>query len=196
MFTGIIEEQGTVKDIRLGASPLLVIDGGPLTAGLKEGDSVAVNGVCLTALDIQGGVFRADVMPETLRKTDLGSLKRGDEVNLELALRVGDRLGGHMVSGHVDTVGKIVKEKREKNARVVSIGLPDEFLEYIAPKGSVAVDGISLTVVDVTPAAFSVSLIPHTLDVTTLGKKRSGSPVNIEVDMTARYVKRLLEFRG
>lgn len=196
MFTGIIEEQGTVKDIRLGASPLLVIDGGPLTAGLKEGDSVAVNGVCLTALDIQGGVFRADVMPETLRKTDLGSLKRGDEVNLELALRVGDRLGGHMVSGHVDTVGKIVKEKREKNARVVSIGLPDEFLEYIAPKGSVAVDGISLTVVDVTPAAFSVSLIPHTLDVTTLGKKRPGSPVNIEVDMTARYVKRLLEFRG
>lgn len=191
MFSGIIEHLGTVKEVDTGASPKLVIEADGFLNDVKIGDSIAVNGVCLTVIDLVGGnVFSADVMPETLRKTDLGELLEASPVNLEKALRVGDRLGGHFVSGHVDCAGMIKAAVNEKNAVVMNIEMDKGLLEFIAPKGSVAVDGISLTVVDITDKGFTISLIPHTLTMTTLGSKQIGSTVNIEVDMLARYIRR------
>lgn len=190
MFSGIIEKLGTVKDIDTGDSPKLAIIADGWLDDIGVGDSIAVNGVCLTVTSLSSGEFKADVMPETLRKTDLGELIPGDTVNLEKALRVGDRLGGHFVSGHVDRPGVILSETDEKNAVVLSFRTDPEIMEFIAPKGSVAIDGISLTVVDVSADGFSVSLIPHTMSVTTLGRKKPGSTVNIEVDMLARYIRR------
>jgi riboflavin synthase len=191
MFSGIIEKLGAIKKIDTGAKPVLVIKAGD--GWLEDaviGDSIAVNGVCLTVVQKDEDTFSADVMPETLRATDLGSLKRGDPVNLEKALRAGDRIGGHFVSGHVDCAGTVKGVKREKNAIVMTIAIDRGLNEFIAKKGSVAVDGISLTVVDALPDGFTISLIPHTLEMTTLGTKKIGSPVNIEVDMLARYVRR------
>ena len=190
MFSGIIEKLGIVKNIDTGEAPKLAIAARGWLDDISIGDSIAVNGVCLTVTELSSDEFSADVMPETLRKTDLGELNTGDTVNLEKALRVGDRLGGHFVSGHVDRPGTIKSEAEEKNAVILSLRTSPDIMEFIAPKGSVAIDGISLTVVDVFKDGFSVSLIPHTMSVTTLGRKKPGSTVNIEVDMLARYIRR------
>lgn len=190
MFSGIIEKLGIVKEIDTGDAPKLVITAEGWLNDIGVGDSIAVNGVCLTVIELTKDDFAADVMPETLRKTDLGELKAGDTVNLEKALKVGDRLGGHFVSGHVDRPGVIASEEDEKNAVLLSFKTDPDIMEFIAEKGSVAIDGISLTVVGVMDDMFSVSLIPHTMAVTTLGRKKPGSTVNIEVDMLARYIRR------
>lgn len=188
MFTGIIEEVGEVKQIRLGMAPSIEITAAVVLSDLKAGDSVSVNGVCLTAKRIAKNGFEADMMPETLKKTGLKDLKRGSKVNLERSVKAGDRLGGHMVSGHVDDIGRIKRVTVENNARIFLIEAPKDVLKFIVPKGSVAIDGISLTVVDVLKTGFLVSLVPHTLKMTGLGFKKAGSTVNIEVDMMARYV--------
>jgi riboflavin synthase len=182
MFTGLILQTGRVE--RSG-SRLAVHT--PLAAELEQGDSIAVNGVCLTAVEISDNRFEADVMEETLSRSSLGRLQQGDSVNLELALRVGDRLAGHFVQGHVDATGRIESIEQREHSRVVRIGAPPETLRYVVEKGSIAVDGVSLTVVDVSDNGFSVSLIPETLERTTLGSVAEGDPVNLEVDMLAKY---------
>lgn len=197
MFTGIIEEMGTIKKIRHGRdSARLTIEGDIVLEDVKLGDSIAVNGICLTVVGFSEQSFDVDVMAETLRKTNLEELKPGDRVNLERALRVGDRLGGHIVSGHIDGVGTIARQQREDIAILTDIRAPSGVLKYIVKKGSVAVDGISLTVVDVTDDTFRVSLIPHTAKLTTLGYKKAGDRVNLESDIIGKYVERLLGFKG
>ncbi|MBO4780599.1 MAG: riboflavin synthase, partial [Selenomonadaceae bacterium] len=158
------------------------------------GDSIAVNGICLTVVDFGENFFAADVMPETVRKTSLAELNRGGAVNLERALKVGDRFGGHIVSGHIDGVGKILSIRPEGNALIIDIAAENFLLRQIAPKGSVSLDGISLTVVNADSESFSVSMIPHTRAVTNFQSKRVGSPVNIETDVLAKYVDRLINF--
>ena len=190
MFSGIVEYLARVKEIDTGKSPRIVVSAPGFLSDVAIGDSIAVNGVCLTVTEIKEDKFAADVMPETLRKTDLGELKPDSHINLEKSLRVGDRLGGHFVLGHVDGVGVVTGVKPEKNAVVIGIDVSEDLMKFIASKGSVAVDGISLTVVDIKSTGFTVSLIPHTLEVTTLGEKKKGSPVNIEVDTLARYIRR------
>ncbi|HEX4717473.1 MAG TPA: riboflavin synthase [Thermoleophilaceae bacterium] len=182
MFTGIVGQMGEVQSagIRLAVRT-------PLAAELERGDSIAVNGVCLTAVDIADDRFEADVMEETLVRSSLGRLQAGDRVNLELALRVGDRLGGHFVQGHVDATGRIETVEQRDHSRVVRIGAPPDLLRYVVEKGSIAVDGVSLTVVEADAKGFSVSLIPETLERTTLGSAVEGDPVNLEVDMLAKY---------
>jgi riboflavin synthase len=182
MFTGIVEQMGEVQK----AGTRLAVRT-PLAAELERGDSIAVNGVCLTAVDIAPDRFEADVMEETLVRSSLGRLQTGDRVNLELALRVGDRLGGHFVQGHVDATGRIETIERREHSRVVRIGAPPDLLRYVVEKGSIAVDGVSLTVVEADAKGFSVSLIPETLERTTLGSAVEGDPVNLEVDMLAKY---------
>jgi riboflavin synthase len=162
---------------------------------LREGDSVAVNGVCLTATALEGGTFRADVMHETLRRSSLERLAEGARVNLELPLRAADRLGGHFVQGHVDGVGSVRSVRAEGFARVVEIEAPPELLRYVVEKGSIAVDGVSLTVAALGDDWFAVSLIPETLDRTVLGTASPGVPVNLEVDVLAKYVERLVAAR-
>jgi riboflavin synthase len=157
---------------------------------LEAGDSVAVNGVCLTAADVDAGSFSAEAMNETLQRTSLGELDTGSEVNLELALRAGDRLGGHMVQGHVDGVGKVLDINEDGFARRVAVQAPDDVLRYIVQKGSIAVDGVSLTVAGVDERSFTVSLIPETLQRTNLGRIERGKPVNLEVDVLAKYVEK------
>ncbi|MBV8529515.1 MAG: riboflavin synthase [Candidatus Dormibacteraeota bacterium] len=190
MFSGIVIGQGQVTAV--GEGRIDVRAPSSVLSGLEIGESVAVNGVCLTVVVVAGAGFAADVMPETLSRTSLGDLGTGDTVNLEPALRVGDELGGHLVTGHVDAVGTVTEVREDGNARCVSIEMPQRLAPLLAEKGSVAVDGISLTVVDVTDSAFTVSLIPHTLGATTAGGWRLGTKVNIEVDLIARYVRRAL----
>ncbi|MDK2823716.1 MAG: riboflavin synthase [Clostridia bacterium] len=193
MFTGLVEELGTIKAINNGpASSLLKITAKTVLQDVKIGDSIAVNGVCLTVVNFTGGDFEAQVMAETLKKTNLRDLKIGDKVNLERALRMGDRLGGHLVSGHVDGVGQIIEQTKHDIAIVTRIKAPDDVLNYLIPKGSVSVDGISLTVVDVNDRDFTISLIPHTMSITTLGIKKVGDYVNLESDMIGKYVKRFI----
>ena len=186
MFTGLI--QGTARVASLDDGRLR------LEAGLElaDGDSVAVNGVCLTATGVGDGGFDADVMPETLRRTSLGALRPGDHVNVELPLRPSDRLGGHMVQGHVDGTGTIDSLTDEGFARLVRVSAPAELLRYVVEKGSIAVDGVSLTVFGVEDDAFTVSLIPETLERTTLGRAEPGRTVNLEVDVLAKYVEKLV----
>jgi riboflavin synthase len=192
MFTGLIAELGTVDDVeRTSDGARLRVRGG-LARDLSEGDSVAVNGVCLTATTVNGSAFSADVMAETLRRSSLGALDAGDPVNLELPLRASDRLGGHVVQGHVDGLGTLREVRDEGFARVVRIDAPPELLRYVAAKGSIAVDGISLTVAEVHEGGFAVSLIPETLERTNLGGAQPGSEVNLEVDVLAKYVERLV----
>ena len=194
MFTGIIEELGTVKSVRKGAASAVIEIAAPgVVDGLATGESVCVNGVCLTAVSISGGSFCADVMAETLRATNLGGLSSGDKVNLERALRLSDRLGGHIVTGHVDGVGGIKSAVKEGIATVFTISAPPAIMRYIIDKGSIAVDGISLTVVDFGADSFRVSIIPHTANVTTLGFKGPGDGVNLEPDMLAKYIERLMQ---
>ena len=198
MFTGIVEELGEV--VRLadaGADAALVAVRGPLVSSdARHGDSIAVNGVCLTVVDVEGGVFTADVMGETLRRSSLGVLRPGDPVNLERAAALGTRLGGHLVQGHVDGVGEIVGREPAEQWETVRFTVPADLARYVAVKGSITIDGVSLTVVDVGDGWFSVGLIPTTLKLTTLGRKRVGDPVNLEVDVIAKYVERLLGGRS
>jgi riboflavin synthase len=185
MFTGLVEQMG---EVRKAGTRLAVAT--PLAAELARGDSIAVNGVCLTAVDIAEGAFEADVMEETLERSSLGALVEGDRVNLELALRVGDRMGGHFVQGHVDATGTVDAVEHREHSRVLTFTAPPEVLRYVVEKGSIAVDGVSLTVTAVDVDRFSVSLIPETLERTTLGQVEPGDPVNLEVDMLAKLAVR------
>ena len=193
MFTGIIEEIGTVRAITNTASgTALRIAAERVTEGTRVGDSIAVNGVCLTVTACSDREFSADVMPETVRLTSLAGLRPGARVNLERAMTPDGRLGGHIVSGHVDACGQVVAVVPDGIARRVSVALEPALLRYIARKGSVTLDGVSLTVVDVDERSFAVSLIPQTRSATTLGELRTGSRINVEVDLLARYTERLL----
>ncbi|MGC7872273.1 riboflavin synthase [Desulfosporosinus sp. SYSU MS00001] len=193
MFTGIVEELGIVRDLRLlPDSGRLTLQGKKVLEGTQLGDSIAVNGVCLTVIHQSSEKFTVDVMAETLAKTNLGDLKSGSRVNLERALQLQTRLGGHLVSGHVDGVGSIRKITPWGIAQLLEITAPSTLLSFILPKGSIAIDGISLTVVDVEHDYFSVSLIPHTSQETTLGIKKIGSSVNLETDLIGKYVARFM----
>lgn len=193
MFTGIVETTGRLARIEpRGGDVRLVVDAGDLGLGdVAIGDSIAVSGVCLTAIEIDGNAFAVDVSTETLSRTSLGALGVGARVNLEKALRLSDRLGGHLVSGHVDGLGRVVSIEADARSQRWTFELPPELARYAAPKGSIAIDGVSLTVNEVDGARFGVNLIPHTIDVTTLGDRKIGDAVNIEVDMIMRYVERL-----
>jgi riboflavin synthase len=191
-FTGLVADLGTVDALDRTEGGVRLTVATPLAAELREGDSVAVNGVCLTATRVHGGGFSADVMHETLDRSSLGAVDRGARVNLELCLRPTDRLGGHIVQGHIDGTGTVREVREDGFARIVSVEADPGLLRYIVEKGSIAVDGISLTVVEVTDQAFSVSLIPETLERTTLGRAGPGTPVNLEVDVLAKYVERLV----
>lgn len=194
MFTGIVEELGKVADLKISPdSAQLTLEGSKILEGTQIGDSIAVNGVCLTVIKLQGNLFTVDVMAETLNKTNLKLSNRGSRVNLERALQLSTRLGGHLVSGHVDGVGTIRRITPVGIAKVYEITAPSSLLKYILPKGSVAVDGISLTVVDLQAQGFSISLIPLTRQETTLGIKGVGDIVNIETDLIGKYVARFLE---
>lgn len=193
MFTGIIEEIGTVKGVKRGnRSVVLEVQAKKVLEDLKVGDSIATNGVCLTVTSFTGSVFCADVIPETMQRSNLGELRAGDRVNLERALTLNGRLGGHIVSGHIDGTGKIVGREKDENAIWISVATSGELLRYIVDKGSITIDGISLTVVSVNDAGFTVSIIPHTQDETTLVKKKIGDTVNLENDVIAKYVEKLM----
>ena len=193
MFTGIVEELGTVRRVLPGArAGKIVIGARKVLEDVHIGDSIAVNGVCLTVVSASADEFTADVMPETLRKSGLGTLKAGDPVDLERAMAANGRFGGHIVSGHIDGVGRIVETRPEENAVIVTISAPPEILALIVEKGSIAIDGISLTVASLTRTTFSVSLIPHTAAQTVLLKKRAGDVVNLENDIVGKYVQKLL----
>lgn len=193
MFTGIIEELGQFKGIK-SADNASVISVGckEVIQDVKVGDSIAVNGVCLSIISYDSGSFSADVMPETLRKSSLGKLKRNDVLNLERALKASDRFGGHIVSGHIDGIGIIKDKKIEKNAVLISFKAHRDILRYIVHKGSVAIDGISLTVTFVNSESFGVSLIPLTAKLTTLGFKNAGDEVNIECDIVGKYIEKFI----
>ncbi|MCM2393473.1 riboflavin synthase [Streptomyces albipurpureus] len=193
MFTGIVEELGEVTAVEnLGDSSRFRLRGPLVTDGARHGDSIAVNGVCLTVVETQDGEFTADVMAETLKRSSLGALTEGSRINLERPMALGGRLGGHIVQGHVDGVGTVVERTPSEHWEVVKVSLPAGLARYVVEKGSITVDGVSLTVVDAGPDYFTVSLIPTTLALTTLGVKQPGDPVNLEVDVIAKYVERLL----
>jgi riboflavin synthase len=198
MFTGIIQAVGRVASREeRGGDARLVVDAAALDLGdVAIGDSIAVAGVCLTAVAVDGAHFTADVSAETLARTTLGALGAGSPVNLEKSLRLADRLGGHLVSGHVDGVGEIVRFDEDGASRRCLFRAPAALLRYVAVKGSICVDGASLTVNEVEGDTFGVTLIPHTLAVTTFGTRRAGDAVNLEVDLVARYVERLYGERG
>lgn len=193
MFTGIIEEIGTVKKISLaGKSGSLEIGAKKVLEGTKIGDSIAVNGVCLTVTSLSSATFTADIMAETVRRSSLGSLSSGSGVNLERAMAADGRFGGHIVSGHIDGTGKIARLQKEENAVWVHISAGKEILALIVEKGSIAIDGISLTVASVSDSEFAVSIIPHTASETTLLSKKAGDIVNLENDIVGKYVQKLL----
>lgn len=197
MFTGIVEETGIVDGLELNSnSALIKIRAEKVLEGTIIGDSIAVNGVCLTVTDIKGSTFTADVMAETMRRTNLGSLKKGQKVNLERAMAADGRFGGHIVSGHIDGTGVISKILDEQNARWIYIKAPAGILRLIVQKGSIAIDGISLTVAYLDDESFAVSLIPHTQKETTLAAKKTGDTVNLENDIIAKYTERLLGVTG
>ncbi len=193
MFSGIIEAVGKIQSIRSGSDGArIAVDAGPLLEGVKVGDSIAVNGACLTVVAFGGGAFESDVSPETLRLTNLGPLQTGDSVNLERALALGDRLGGHMVTGHIDGMGRIRSRRADGESIWLTVEAPPEVMRYVVHKGSVAVDGISLTVAACDEETFSIAIIPHTSDQTTLTDKRDGAAVNLEADLIGKYVEKLL----
>ncbi|MFJ8768650.1 riboflavin synthase [Streptomyces clavifer] len=193
MFTGIVEELGEVTAVeKLDDASRFRLRGPVVTEGAKHGDSIAVNGVCLTVVDLGEHEFTADVMAETLNRSSLGALAAGSRVNLERPMALGGRLGGHIVQGHVDGTGRVIARTVSEHWEIVKISLPAELTRYVVEKGSITVDGVSLTVVDAGTDHFTISLIPTTLALTTLGIKGPGDPVNLEVDVIAKYVERLL----
>jgi len=197
VFTGIVEELGEVVGVEeLTDASRLTVRGPLVTSDAGHGDSISVNGVCLTVVVNQDGAFTADVMAETLRRSSLGALVPGSPVNLERAVRVSDRLGGHVVQGHVDGTGELLSVTPDEHWTVVRVSLPDGLGRYVVEKGSVTVDGVSLTVSAIADAWFEISLIPTTLALTTLGSKGPGDPVNLEVDIIAKHVEKLLQSAG
>ncbi len=197
MFTGIVQELGEVAAVeRLEQAARLMIRGPRVTAGATPGDSIAVNGVCLTVLTVADGAFTADVMAETLARSGLGALGLGSPVNLERPVPLTGRLGGHLVQGHVDGTGVVLERVPGEHWEVVRVSLPPELARYVVEKGSITVDGVSLTVVEANPADFTVSLVPTTLKDTTLGRKEPGECFNLEVDVLAKYVEKLLASAG
>ncbi|CAL9591869.1 Riboflavin synthase [Streptomyces sp. enrichment culture] len=193
MFTGIVEELGEVAAIETrGDSARLRLRGPLVSDGAAHGDSIAVNGVCLTVTDTGDGTFSADVMAETLKRSSLGALTTGSRVNLERPMALGGRLGGHLVQGHVDGTGTVLAREPAEHWELVTVSLPAELSRYVVDKGSITVDGVSLTVVEAGEDRFTISLIPTTLELTTLGIKQPGDPVNLEVDVIAKYVERMV----
>ena len=196
MFTGIVEERGRISAVEpLGDSVRVVIAAAEVLEGTRLGDSIAVNGVCLTVVDCDAHSFSADVMQETLDRSSLGAASSGVNVNLERAARLDSRIGGHLVQGHVDGTGSVLAIEPSDHWTVMRFSLPQEIARYVVEKGSITVDGVSLSVVDAQRDWFSVSLIPTTLQVTTLGDRKVGDRVNLEVDAIAKYVERLMEWR-
>ncbi len=195
MFTGIVAERGTIKKAKRKGDLLELGIQAAIARELEVGDSVAVNGVCLTATKASRRGFSTEAMKETLDRTSLGSLRRGSVVHLELAAKLSDRIGGHLVQGHVDSVARVVRMQEERGARRVWLQASEEVVKYLVPKGSVTLDGVSLTVVDVGPSSFEIALIPHTLEVTNFNELEVGSVMNLEVDVLAKYVEKLLERR-
>ena len=196
MFTGIVEELGTVVSIEpLSDAARLRVRGPLVTSDAVHGASIAVNGVCLTVIEHGDGEFTADVMHETLQRSSLGALTAGSRVNLERPVTLAARLGGHLVQGHVDGTGTVLERIPGEHWEVVRVALPDDLGRYVVEKGSITVDGVSLTVVEAARDSFTVSLIPTTLELTTLGHKTVGDPVNLEVDVVAKYVERMLQWR-
>lgn len=196
MFTGIVEEIGIVKAITQGTHSIkLSIKAQKVLTNTQLGDSIAVNGVCLTVIFLASDYFIADVMPESMRKTNMGLLKIGDKVNLERALTLSTRLGGHIVSGHIDGIAKIIDMQKDDNATRITLTAPVKVLKYIISEGSIALDGVSLTVAHLGEDNFTVSLIPHTSEVTTLLTKHVGAIINVENDVIGKYVERLLDFK-
>lgn len=196
MFTGLVADIGAVATVDATADGARLSFESTLASELSEGDSIAVNGVCLTAVGLHGERFGADVMHETLRRSSLGALETGGRVNLELALRAGDRLGGHIVQGHVDGLGVVGAVREDGFARIVTVEAGPDVLRYVVEKGSIAVDGVSLTVARVDEEGFDVSLIPETLERTTLGQADIGRPVNLEVDVFAKYAEKMMGARA
>ncbi|NUT39858.1 MAG: riboflavin synthase [Thermoactinospora sp.] len=193
MFTGIVEEQGEVVALeQLGEAARLSVRGKIVTGDAGHGDSIAVNGVCLTVVTVEGEVFTVDVMRETLERSSLGGLVSGSKVNLERAVRADQRLGGHIMQGHVDGVGTILAREPGEHWDDVTVALPADLNRYVVEKGSIAVDGVSLTVTKVDATSFGISLIPTTLQLTNLGAKQPGEQVNLEVDVIAKYVEKLV----
>jgi riboflavin synthase len=196
MFIGIIEELGRIKGIvKKSGNTGLAIEGKITLEEAKIGDSISVNGTCLTIAEIKKNLFRVDVSPETLRSTNLGELRIGDRVNLERAARLSDRIGGHIVTGHVDSIGIIREKRTHGDSSFYRIEAPKEVLRYVVLKGSIAVDGISLTITDLTESDFGLVIIPHTSTITTMGFKKVGDKVNLEVDILGKYVERVLLYR-
>ncbi len=194
MFSGLVEELGTVVELLdQGPGKRLVVDAGSAAEGASIGDSIANNGCCLTVVEIAGSHLSFDAGPETLKKTSLGALSAGSRVNLERSLKLGDRIGGHLVTGHVDGLGHLDQRIDEDEWSTFWFRIPDGLYRQMASKGSITVDGVSLTLVDVEPEKFSVSLIPHTLQVTTLGRLEAGDAVNLETDLLAKYVQQQLD---
>jgi len=193
MFTGIIEEVGKIKSVKTrGDNSLLNISAEIVTEGIMIGSSIAVNGVCLTAVEINKTDFTAEATKETLQRSNLQKLKPGSKVNLERPLRADGRLDGHIVMGHVDTVGKIKVIKKGEGSWFVAVEVPEKYVKYIVDKGSIAVDGISLTVTECKGSAFTLNIIPHTFEITILNDKKPGDEVNIEVDITGKYIEKML----
>lgn len=195
MFTGIVEELGEVAALQWQGDDAarLTVRGPVVTGDARHGDSIAVNGVCLTVAEVDGDSFTADVMKETLDRSSLGALRPGSRVNLERAVRADQRLGGHIVQGHVDGTAVVLSREPGEHWEVVRLSLPAGLARYVVEKGSIAVDGVSLTVAGVAEDSFAVSLIPTTLELTTLGRKQPGEPVNLEVDVIAKYVEKLTQ---
>jgi len=192
VFTGLVQDLGRIEEVSHTDDGVRLRVSSALAGELAEGDSVAVDGVCLTATEVRDGAFSAEVVNETLSRSALAALSEGGAVNLELPLRASDRLGGHIVQGHVDAVGSVRSAEDDGFARRIEIDAPSELLRYVVEKGSIAVDGVSLTVAGITERSFTVSLIPETLERTTLGAAEPGTKVNLEVDVLAKYVERLI----
>lgn len=193
MFTGIIQEVGSVRDIKsIGAGVSLTVEGPRSAHALRVNDSVAINGVCQTVVRRGEEHFEVEAVEETLGKTTIGDLERGDQVNLELALSLGERVGGHLVQGHVDGIGVVIAIEPRVNSWMVTVRIPQNFLRYVVPVGSIAIDGISLTVAQVEGDTVAVSIIPHTIENTNLSRVRTGTRVNLEFDLIGKYVERLV----
>lgn len=195
MFTGLVEEIGQLqaRESSRGGARLVISAGQQFLKDVQIGDSIAVNGVCLTVTGLAAGNFSAEVAPETLRKSNLGALSPGEGLNLERALTLGSRLGGHLVSGHIDAAGSLVQRRPEGKAVMMRFKIPAELSRYLVPQGSIAIDGVSLTIFGLNKGEFTVSLIPHSAGQTTLGRKKPGDRVNIEVDLIGKYVEKLLQ---